>query len=384
MNVHLTTRELPERAADSLRVLQVNSSFSGGGADSQTLELALGLRELGHAVTLGIGQPCRWEPRAREMGFDVADFPARSGLQHGMIRGLAAIIRARKIQIVHAHQGRDYWPAIIAACLAGVGARVVITRHLMTRPRGFSRWLLLACGDVIAVSGAVEAVLRRELRGSSARVHQAYCGIDTNKFQPLRSVAAEQWRRERGWGPDEIAFGVVGVYNLPRGKGQLEFMEAAARLRARFPAARFVVVGYGTMRGLLEQRHRELGLGTVCQIASPSDDMPAVMGALDVLVHPAVGSDAFPLVVLEALASGKPVIASRLDGIQEQFRHDEHGVFVPPGDVPALVDAMRALLLQPATRARMGEAGRRRVAENFTRAQLARNTQRIYFQLLAR
>jgi glycosyltransferase involved in cell wall biosynthesis len=107
------------------------------------------------------------------------------------------------------------------------------------------------------------------------------------------------------------------------------------------------------------------------------------MGALDVLVHPAVGTDAFPLVVLEALASGKPVVASRLDGIPEEIDDGRHGLLVPPGDVPALADAMRTLLGDAALRQRLGAAGRERVCQRFSRARLAREVRELYCRLCA-
>src|SRR5260370_8318701 len=101
-----------------------------------------------------------------------------------MIRRLARLIRSRRAQIIHVHQGRDYWPGILAARLAGRGTRVVVTRHLMTRPRRVSRWLLLSMSDVIAVSRAALAVLQRELRGPAPRLHQIYAGLTSNPLHP--------------------------------------------------------------------------------------------------------------------------------------------------------------------------------------------------------
>jgi len=108
------------------------------------------------------------------------------------------------------------------------------------------------------------------------------------------------------------------------------------------------------------------------------------MSALDVLVHPAVGTEALGLVTLEALASGRPVIASNLDGIPESFVEGEHGLLVPPGDVTALAQAMERLSVDASLRQRMGATGRAHVDANFSRQVLARETHDLFAQLLAR
>ncbi len=366
-----------------LRVLQVNSLFSGGGADNQTLELATGLRELGEEVILAVPRGSLWEPLARQRKLALETFAARGPLKLAMILHWAHILRERDIQVLHVHQGRDYWPGILAARLAGRRTRVVVTRHLMTRPRLVSRWLLLSMSDVIAVSGAALAVLQRELRGPAARLHQIYGGIDVSAFQPARGPASESFRAQQGWAPDAVAFGVVGAYGLPRGKGQLEFLAAAARLRVGFPQARFAIIGQGSMESLLRERIAALDLRDFARMIPFTQEMPAVMNALDVLVHPAVGTEALGLVLWEAMACGKPVIASRLDGISEAFIEGEHGLLVPPGDVPALADSMRTLLGDAPLRQRLGAAGRERVCQNFSRARLAREVRELYCRLCA-
>ncbi|MBI3876237.1 MAG: glycosyltransferase family 4 protein, partial [Verrucomicrobia bacterium] len=340
-----------------------------------------GLRELGVDVTLAIAAGSRWEHMARELGVPVETFPQKSPLKFAMMQRVAALIRERGFDILHAHQGRDYWPSVIAARLAMRGTRVVVTRHMMTRPRTVSRWLLLRCADVIAVSCAVEEVQLRELRGPRARLHQIYGGIDTVKFQPQRTAAMEAFRRERGWGADAVVFGVVGAFDLPGGKGQREFFEAAARLKDEFPRARFAVIGAGTMESLLREQIASRGLGGIATMIPFTNDIVTAIGALDVLVHPAVGTEALGLVLWEAMASGKPVIASRLHGIPEAFIEGEHGLLVPPGDVAAITKAMRTLLLDPAMRARFGAAGREHVCRNFSRRAQAERMLALYRRL---
>ena len=361
-----------------MKVLQVNSLFSGGGTDNQTLELTAGLHELGTDVTLAVAAGSRWEPQARALGVPVETFPRKSPLKLAMMQRITALIRERGFDIIHAHQGRDYWPCVIAARLAGRGTRVIITRHLMTRPRTVSRWLLLRMADVVAVSRAVEEVQLRELRGPRARLHQIYGGVDTTKFQPQRANAAWEFRHRQGWPDDAVVFGVVGAFDLPGGKGQWQFLEAAAQLQAEFPLARFAIIGGGSMETLLRAQIARRALAGVATIIPFTDDIVTAMSALDVLAHPALGTEALGLVLWEAMASGKPVIASRLHGIPEAFIEGEHGLLVQPGDVLTLRDAMRRLAGDAELRARFGRAGRTHVEQHFTRAHLARNFLTLY------
>lgn len=356
--------------------------FSGGGVDNQTLELTRGLRERGHHVTLAVAAGSRWEPRARALGPEVETFPGKSPLRSALMRAVIRILRRDRTQILHIHQGRDYWPGIIAARLALCGTRVVITRHLMTRPRGFSRRFLLRMAHVLPVSRAVEAVLKSELLGNHDRILQAHCGIDADQFQPVRTDAARTLRQHHGWSESDVVFGVVGMYEPPRGKGQFEFLEAAALVHAQFPASRFVLVGQGALRPQLEALIAERKLTDAVTLTGFSDNMPPLMSALDVLVHPTTGTEAFPLVVLEAMASAKPVIASNLDGIPEQVTDGREGYLVTKADVPALADRMLQLARDPDLRASMGGRGRNRVATHFTRAQLAANIERIYQRII--
>lgn len=363
-----------------LRILQVNSQFGGGGIDTQTFELAAGLSELGDDVTIAARRESRWEARVRSMGLAIETFP-RSALHIPMVLTLVQAIRRHGIEIVHAHHGRDYWPVVVAARLAGIGTQVVLTRHLMTPPSVLSRLLLLRQADMIAVSGAVEDVLRRVMRGPAARIHRIPCGRDFSRFMTERTEAVWRYRAEQGWPPEAVVFAVVGTFHPPRGKGQLEFLEAASVLHKEFPQARFVILGYGEMKSLLCERIAALGLTGLAQMMDFHYDVETFMSAIDVLVHPTTAGEAFSLVTIEALASARPVIASRKDGIVDCFTHGVHGLLLPPGDVPALTDAMRTMLTNPDLRRRFGAAGSAHVRSAFTRANLARRTRELYVRL---
>ena len=209
---------------------------------------------------------------------------------------------------------------------------------------------------------------RLPIRGDPAKIKVVYGGIDTGRFRPGdASTLRSRWGLE----PGHYAFAVVGCYDRPRGKGQREFLQAAARVQERVPRARFLIVGRGNLRETLETDIRQLGLGGKAWLTPYCDDMPAAMNAIDCLVHPQVGTEAFGLVVCEAHACGKPVVASALDGLPEAFAVGGHGQLLPPESVEALAQALAHWAGVPPLAAEEREALHARVHARFASARLA-------------
>jgi glycosyltransferase involved in cell wall biosynthesis len=380
----------------SLRVLHLNSLLNGGGTDDQCVKLAAGLRDLGHAVWVAGPDGREFSSVVRSLRVPFHAMPPEGPLKLRFISSAANMIRREEVQIVHGHHGRDLWPTILAARLSGRRPTIVLTRHMAKSPSSwFSRRFLLGqCDAIIAVSHFVAKVLhegayepdspeperrsRPPLTGDFSKIHVIHGGIDTGRFRPLD---AEAQRREWGLKPEHVAFAVVGGYDLPRGKGQREFLRAAARVHREMPQARFLVVGRGNLEATLKGDIEQLGLAEKAWLTPYCRDMPAAMNAMDCLVHPQVGTEAFPGVVLEAFACGRPVIASALDGIPEGFAVGGLGRLVPPEDVQALAGALLEQAKQPRLPAEQRLALHQRVASEHSIAAAARNVAALYWRL---
>ncbi|HEX4645546.1 MAG TPA: glycosyltransferase, partial [Verrucomicrobiae bacterium] len=341
-----TARPLPP-----LRILQLNSMLKGGGTDDQCVKLALGLCKLDQTVSLAGPEGREYSKIARELDVPFHATPPEGPLKSRFIAATAKFIRHERIQIVHAHHGRDIWPAIVAARLSGLRPKIVLTRHLAKSPSSwFSRRFLLGqCDALIAVSDFVARVLRegvrepdsREperrdrppLRGDYSKIQVIHGGIDTARFRPFE---AQDQRSEWGVRLGDYVFAVAGGYSLPRGKGQREFLQAAARIHTQIPNARFLIIGRGNMADILRGDIERLGLAGKAWLTPYGRDMPRVMNAIDCLVHPLVGTEAYGLVLLEAFACGRPVIASALDGIPEAFAVGTFGQLIKPDSVAEL------------------------------------------------
>jgi glycosyltransferase involved in cell wall biosynthesis len=376
--------------------LHLNSRLTGGGTDDQCIKLVAGLHQMGREVWLAGPAGRDFEALIQTSGVSFLDTGTTSG-KLGFILGAARSIRRERIQIVHGHHGCDIWPIIFAVRLAGTRPKLVFTRHLAKSPASWAsrRFLLGKCDALIAVSEFVAKVLREgayepdspeeerrarpPLRGDHGKIHVVYGGIDTEKFQP---ADAEETRRELRLKPGEYGFAVAGGYDLPRGKGQREFLAAAARIHESAPRARFLIIGRGNMEEILKDEIKRLGLTGKAWLTGQRRDMPQVMNAIDCLAHPQVGTEAVGLVVCEAHACGKPVIASDLDGIPEAFAQGGCGKLVKAEDIDALAEAMLEQARTPVLDASQRAEMHKRVEQRFSLRRQAEMVSGLYETLL--
>jgi glycosyltransferase involved in cell wall biosynthesis len=148
------------------------------------------------------------------------------------------------------------------------------------------------------------------------------------------------------------------------------------------PEATFVLAGDGPLRPRLEELARSLGLAERVLFLGHRDDVPALLASCDLFVLPSL-YEGLPLSLLEAMASGRPAIATDVPGSNEVVHHAESGLLVPRADPLALADAIRRLLADPAAAERLARAGRARVDRDFSVERMVRGVEAVYDQLLA-
>jgi glycosyltransferase involved in cell wall biosynthesis len=318
------------------------------------------------------------------------------------ILALAGVLRRSRARIVHAHHGDDYWTALLAARLVQPRPLVIFSRHLAKSPRSpLSRKHLFAQADaVIAVSRFVAEVLTRGHRDPASpvaerhhrppsrmdprKLHVIHTGIDTQAFRPRDRALAETARRTLNLTPGETVFGVVGGFDLPVGKGQRVFLRAARDVVRRLPKSKFLLAGTGTMADILKEDIRHHGLEGRALLVGHQADPVALHHALDILVHPQIATEAFPSVVLEAHACGRPVIASRLDGIPEAWGIGGLGHLVPANDPMELAATMIGQAEHPAPTEPERTAAHARVEAEASLPVQARKVADLYRRLMAR
>lgn len=300
-------------------------------------------------------------------------------------RALRNLIRTRDVRLIHSNTSH-----VLDGSFAAYLTRAPHVWHIREIHTGLSRvgrwlscWMRASSQAIFAVSRASQAAFFPG-RVDDPKLHIIYDGIDVTRFHPERQGAAI--RAEFGLAADTPLAGVVG--RIAHWKGHRAFLDAAAWVYRRCPEARFLVVGDAVTEGdlalkqaLQSQVHR-LGLEEAVIFTGVREDVPEIMAALDVHVLPSEMPEPWGLVVLEAMASGLPVIATRQGGPLEMVVDGVTGHLVPPNDAEAMGQAMLALFENPEQARAMGQAGRARCESMFTLERAARDMMAVYDELL--
>jgi glycosyltransferase involved in cell wall biosynthesis len=242
------------------------------------------------------------------------------------------------------------------------GSDLHVDRHMLDRK-------VAAAAFVVAISrDNLEEIVEEVGDWARSRVEVIHCGVDTARLRPRPKP-----------GPAEAPFTILCIGTLHEVKGQHILVEACRLLRDRGLTLRCRLIGDGEDEDLLRERIDASGLGGVVSLDGrrTRDEVIAAIGDADLLVTPSVVArngkrEGIPVVLMEAMSCGLPVVASRLSGIPELVEHEIEGLLVPPGDAVALADAIERLHDDAALRARMGAAARRRIEQEFDLATNAR------------
>ena len=363
-----------------LRLLLVVDSLEVGGAERHVVDLAAALRRKGHEVEVACSVAGGLAQRLQEDGVPFRPLTERlvkRRVSPAYARGVGRLLREKRFDLVHAH----IYASAVAAAIATrrTGPRLVITEHTEAAwqtwwTRRVSRWAHGRASHTIAVSTPI----RRRLIGKDRVPHERISLIPNAVIPADDDPPDLSGTLPDGWleGP------LVGVVaRLQPEKGVATFLKAAARVSKASPEARFLVVGDGPLREELLGLAGRLGMEDRVRFLGYRTDARALIGLLDVLVVPSL-TEGSPLIVLEAMAAGVPVVASAVGGIPDQARHGEEGLLVPPGDPEALAGAMGELLRDPSRARLLGAAGRRRTENEFSHETLVRRIEGIYRAVL--
>jgi glycosyltransferase involved in cell wall biosynthesis len=368
-------------AADGrLTVLYVIWSLQMGGAERVVADLArtLDQRLFRPLVCCLNFKGHLAEPLERE-GVPVYTLGKRPKLDLAVLVKLVRLMRRENVDVVHTHLWTSSFWGRLAAAMARVPV-VVVTEHNLDTWRRVphllaDRLLGRVTDDWIFVSREVESFYRTRLAIPEGRGHVVHNGVD---LEPLRRpVDRAAARAHLGLPADARVAGVVG--RLDARKGHRYFLEAMASVVARAPGSLGLIVGDGKEREEILARRDALGLGEAVRVVGYWPDLAEALAALDVFVLPSV-MEGHPLAILEAMAAGKPVVATAVGGNAEAVESERTGLLVPPQAPGPLADAILALLLDEERASRLGEAGRRSLESRFSLAAAVRANENIYRQ----
>ena len=229
-----------------------------------------------------------------------------------------------------------------------------------------SRW--------IAVSPSVARENSREIGFPLDRATIVPNGVDTALFRP--DPAARARTRER-LGLRDAAPVLVVATRLEAEKGVQVALDALTRLRLAFPDLRLLIAGGGQYEGALRARARASGESVTFLGRLPHAELPDILAAADVFIMPSLCHEAFPMSIVEALAAGLPVVASRVGGVPAAITDEVTGRLVPPGDAARMAEAVETLLADPPRRRAMAHLARQAAEARFSLEAMARGTERV-------
>jgi glycosyltransferase involved in cell wall biosynthesis len=317
-------------------------------------------------------------------GVPVTEIPAGPDLNPVLVARLAAVLRRERPALVHTHLIHADVHGQTAARLVGVpGVSTVHGAHLFYRRQPWRSAATVAgllARRTIAISHHVANTLAEARVVPTERLRVIPYGIDPAPWRQALALRDET-RRRLGLDGDALAVGVAS--RLIRHKGHAELLRAVAIAIGRGAPLRLLVAGDGPLRAELERLACDLGIVEHVSFLGFVDDVADFMAACDVVAfptQPALG-EGFGLAALEAMAVGRPVVATRVASLPEVVADGETGLLVPPGDPAALAEALFRLAADAELRARLGAAAARR-AERFSLNVMVEATIGLYDEVL--
>ncbi|MDZ7344287.1 MAG: glycosyltransferase family 4 protein [candidate division KSB1 bacterium] len=366
--------------------MQICTSPSWGGMEMHVGFLSTHLANRSHTIIPVCSPLSPLERDFQERGF-TAQRLKLGGYVHPLgVRRLAQWLDDMKVDLVHSHYSRDLWTIAPALRLANRRVSLVFTKHIGTqKPK--RDWLHRAIYRQVDHIVAISEVIRQNVIATHPirpdRVSVVYQGVDLDQFTPDRADRATA-RAELGYAPEHIVLGIIA--RLQVSKGYLEFLQMAQRLVAEMPDVRFLLIGEAS-RGEAEEAQLILGkiqhwqLESVVRWVGFRRDIPRLLNAMDIFVFPS-HAEAFGIVLIEAMAMAKPVIASNSDGVLDIVLDRQTGLLVPPRNVDALTRAARQLVQSQEQRNDLGHRARAHVLKFFTLEQMLNTLESVYHKAL--
>ncbi len=365
-----------------MKILHLISSGGLYGAEAVILHLSQTLRDQGDTSEIGIFENQPHPNHDLQAAAAQRDIPTHALVCHGQldlsvpgrIRDLAHSVAA---DVVHAHG----YKADLYAWAALHSARIplVSTCHtwydnstLLKAYGALDRYALQHFAAVIAVSREVQARLTAS-GVSPERVTIIPNGIDTRPFAAAPAGVTQAPAAS-------LLVGLVG--RLSEEKGVDLFLEAAARILRTRPDTRFHIIGDGPDRARLEHLRQTLGIADRVIFLGRRDDMPAIYSTLDILVS-ASRQEGLPIALLEAMASGRAILATAVGEVPSLIHDRQTGLLVPPNDIDALATSLQMLLLDSALRQQLGANARQLVDTDFSARRMTAHYHRIYTSVLS-
>ncbi len=371
-----------------IRLLHIAETADRGGGETYLFVLADRLPRDRYVLSVFCPSEGLLPQRLRKIGIPVVPFEIPKLLSPAALVRLIRLFQQHRPDIVQSHGARTNFYATLAGRWARVPI-IVCTIHnsLYDYPISSIRRSLYLLGErltfalsdrIVCVADALAQDLTKRSGRDPRKIQVIRNGVDLEAFDP-KTVDGSTVRREFGLEKDTPLIGIVG--RMTPQKGHMDLLTALVQIKAAVPTVRVLIVGDGPLRAELVQFTRSRSLEDRCIFAGMREDIPTIMGALDVVALPSL-SEGLPFILLEAMAMGKPVVATRVNGISEVVEDAVTALLVPPRAPTMLAEAIIALLINQELRSKLGAAARQLVERRFGLQRMIYEVERLYKELL--
>ena len=353
-----------------LNVLQIiNRPTITVGMALYAFNLARELKKAGHAVTFALRPKTEFYDAAIGEGFGIIPITRGGALQPYNIYSILRFLLTQKCDILHAHTGNDYWPPLLAKWLTfSKNARVFVTRHILSAPRGFSTRFYFQHVDTVCVSRAVYQTMRN-FSAEGSKLHMIYPGIDLAAFDGKPGRASYR---------EKFGIGSGGYVIASMHKWFDRSFPILEKILEKFDDAAVIIAGALKDHeiAMIEKSAHKNRVFTCGVIKNMAD----FYASADVFIFPSF-DEAFGLVVAEAMASGLPVITAATGGASEIFENGSCGYKINIDDTAGFVEAASKIKNDAALAKRFGEKARE-LSKNYDMTRMAAEIEKAYIESL--
>jgi len=355
-----------------LKILHIDPERNWGGGETQVFGLLTYLAVKGHRNDLLAHPQGKLFTQSQKLNVNVRALVVRNELDLRAILRLRRLVRDEKYDVVHLHTKRAH--ALSLWLPRGVEAPKYVVTRRMDYPvaKGWYTHQLYnrRVDGVIAISKPiVELLSGAGVDGQKIRL--IHSGVDARRFEAIAEASEPN--------PDLSVVGSVAV--MEERKGHRYLLEAARLLKDRGHRIRYLLAGDGSLKSKLEETVRSLDLAEDVRFVGFVSDVAQFLAGVDIFASPSL-YEGLGVAVLEAMAAGKPIVATNVGGLAESVIDSVTGILIPPRDAQALAAAIAKLVEEKSLARQMGRKGAKQVQENFTLEKMAMKNEAYYYALL--
>ena len=361
-----------------IRLMQITHDLAIGGLQRVVVNICRAIdRDAFDVQVLCLRDLGPFAADVERLGIKVGLLPQTGRTDYFSFLKVARILRAERTDVIHTHNTQPFVDGTLGALLSGVRT-IVHTDHAREFPdkRRYmlaERAMSLFAYRVVGVSDHTSANLEKYEKIATAKIETIPNGIDGSAFD----IPVDREARRRGLGipADAMVLG-IGV-RLSEQKGITYLLQALPEVVARVPRAVLVVAGEGPLEQDLKAEAERLALGSHVKFVGPRLDVPELLKVFDLYVLPSLW-EGLPMVLLEAMAAGCPIVATGVGGVPSAIESGVNGLLVPPQNPAMLARAIVLLLNDEAARRRFALAGKQAFAARFSAETMTRRYERLY------